>query len=203
MQVICEAVSANRINGAVRAVISNRPDAEGLGVAQSKGLETAVVDHTKFPSRQDFEAELARQIDQYAPDFVVLAGFMRILGDHFVNRYLGRLINIHPSLLPLFPGLHTHQRALDEGHRIHGATVHYVTPDVDSGPIIAQAVVPIEKGDTVETLRCRVLEREHKLYPAAVRWLCAGDFRFEGGKALLRGQTPASTDFDELTRMLC
>lgn len=203
MQAICEAVSASRINAVVRAVISNRPCADGLNIARSNGLETAVVDHTEFASRQDFEVELANVIDQYEPDFVVLAGFMRILGNQFVNRYIGRLINIHPSLLPLFPGLHTHQSVLDEGHQTHGATVHFVSPSVDSGPIIAQAAVPVLKDDTVESLRKRVLAREHVLYPVAVQWLCAGDFHFENGKALLRGQVPRSSNFDELERMLC
>lgn len=158
----------------VAAVISNRPDAEGLEFARQHGIATVVVDHKGFDSRDAFDAELARAIDGFAPDVVALAGFMRILTDEFVARFEGRLINVHPSLLPAFTGLHTHRRAIEAGCKLAGATVHFVTPTLDHGPIIAQAVVPVLPGDTPETLAARVLEREHVLYPRAVRWLVQG-----------------------------
>ena len=155
----------------VAAVISNRPDAPGLDWARAQGLTTAVVDHKAHASREAFDAELARVIDLHGPALVVLAGFMRILTPGFVQRYADRLVNIHPSLLPAFPGLNTHQRAIDAGCRVAGATVHRVTADLDHGPILAQAVVPVLPGDTAECLAARVLTQEHLLYPQAVRAL--------------------------------
>ena len=152
----------------VAAVISNRADAGGLAFAREQGLAAQVVDHKPFPSREAFDAALAAAIDRHAPALVVLAGFMRILTPAFVERYRGRLLNIHPSLLPAFPGLHTHQRALDAGCRFAGATVHQVTADLDHGPILEQAVVPILPGDTAATLAARVLTQEHLIYPKAV-----------------------------------
>ena len=152
----------------VAAVISNRADAGGLQFAREHGLATAVVDHKAFPSREAFDAALAQAIDRFAPALVVLAGFMRILTPGFVGRYSGRLVNIHPSLLPAFPGLHTHQRALDAGCRVAGATVHQVTADLDHGPILEQAVVPVLPGDTAEALAARVLTQEHLIYPRAI-----------------------------------
>jgi phosphoribosylglycinamide formyltransferase-1 len=152
----------------VAAVISNRPDAKGLALARESLIATDVVDHTSFEGREAFDAELALAIDRRDPSLVVLAGFMRVLTAGFVERYRGRLLNIHPSLLPAFPGLHTHQRALDAGCKFAGATVHQVTPDLDHGPILEQAVVPVLPGDTAETLAARVLTQEHLIYPKAI-----------------------------------
>jgi phosphoribosylglycinamide formyltransferase-1 len=155
----------------VAAVISNRPDAGGLKLAAAEGIETEVVDHKRFDGREAFDAELARHIDAHQPALVVLAGFMRILTPGFVERYRGRLVNIHPSLLPAFPGLHTHQRAIDAGCRFAGATVHQVTAELDFGPILDQAVVPVLPGDTAATLATRILSQEHLLYPRAIAQL--------------------------------
>lgn len=159
---------AQRLGARIAAVISNRPQAPGLDLARELGLPTEVVDHQRFANREDFDAELARAIDRHAPVLVVLAGFMRILTPAFVERYAGRLVNIHPSLLPAFPGLHTHARALEAGCRFAGATVHRVTPDLDHGPILEQAVVPVMPGDTPDTLAARVLTQEHQIYPRAI-----------------------------------
>ncbi|MGA0115669.1 MAG: phosphoribosylglycinamide formyltransferase, partial [Burkholderiales bacterium] len=158
----------------VCAVISNEPAAQGLRSAQQKGVATAVVDHRAYAQRADFDAALAQEIDRHRPDIVVLAGFMRVLTEGFVNRYRARMINIHPSLLPAFPGLHTHRQALAAGVRVHGCTVHFVTPQLDHGPIIIQAAVPVLQDDSEETLAARVLAEEHRIYPQAVRWLCEG-----------------------------
>lgn len=166
----------------VAAVLSNRPDARGLQIAAEAGIVTRVVDHTLYSGRESFDAAMAEAIDAFSPDLVVLAGFMRILSDGFVTRYAGRLINIHPSLLPSFPGLHTHQRALDEGVRIHGCTVHFVTPTLDHGPIVAQAAVPVLDGDDAATLAARVLVQEHRIYPLAVRWFAEGRLRLVDGR---------------------
>ena len=155
----------------VKAVISNRPDAGGLGFARELGIAAEVVDHKQFASREGFDEALAAAIDRHAPVLVVLAGFMRILTPGFVARYEGRLLNIHPSLLPAFPGLHTHQRALDAGCKVAGATVHQVTAELDYGPILAQAVVPIVPGDTAPAIAARVLTQEHLIYPRAIAQL--------------------------------
>ena len=156
------------------AVISNRPAAKGLALAEHHGIATHVLDHTQHPSREAFDATLMALIDRYQPDGVVLAGYMRILTDAFVTHYSGRLINIHPSLLPSFPGMHTHARALAEGVRIHGCTVHFVTPQLDHGPIIVQAAVPVRADDTPERLAARVLAAEHQALPLAIRWWASG-----------------------------
>ncbi len=156
----------------IAAVISNRADAQGLETAKARGIPTAVIPHKDYQDRPSFDAALAEAIDAYAPDLVVLAGFMRILTDGFVERYTGRLINIHPSLLPAYPGIDTHERALRDGVKIHGCTVHFVTPKLDHGPIIIQAAVPVLCDDTPQTLADRVLREEHRVYPQAVRWLC-------------------------------
>jgi len=182
MRSIVQACDAERWNARVGAVVSNRPEAAGLENARSRGIATAVVDHRQFASRDAFDAELARTIDALAPDIVALAGFMRILGDAFVRRYEGRLLNIHPSLLPAFPGLRTHERALAAGCKVTGATVHFVTPQLDHGPIVIQAAVPVLAGDTPDTLGARVLEREHLIYPRAVRWLVDEKLRIEDGR---------------------
>lgn len=166
-----EAIVRAQIPGAkIAAVISNRPDAAGLAFAASHGIAAQVVDHKAYPSREAFDAALAETIDAHQPDLVVLAGFMRVLTDGFVGRYNGRLLNIHPSLLPSFPGLHTHQRALEAGVRVAGTTVHFVTPTLDCGPIVIQAVVPVLDGDDEAALAARVLVQEHRIYPQAVRW---------------------------------
>ena len=157
-----------RLGARIAAVVSNRPQAPGLAMARELGLACEVVDHQRFGSREDFDAELARAIDRHAPALVVLAGFMRILTHDFVARYAGRLVNIHPSLLPAFPGLHTHARALAAGCRFAGATVHRVTADLDHGPILDQAVVPVLPDDTPDTLAARVLTQEHLIYPRAI-----------------------------------
>jgi phosphoribosylglycinamide formyltransferase 1 len=158
----------------VRAVISNRPDAKGLEIAASRGLKTIAIDHKQFATRDAFDAALATAIDELKPDYIVLAGFMRILSEGFIKRYAKRIVNIHPSLLPAFPGLHTHQRVLDAGVKIHGATVHFVTAEVDHGPIIAQTAVRVTPDDTDDSLATRVLAAEHILYPQVLRWLAAG-----------------------------
>ncbi len=160
-----------RYGAQVKAVISNRPGAGGLALAQAQHIATQVVDHKLFASREAFDEALAREIDTFDPSLVVLAGFMRILTPGFVARYQGRLLNIHPSLLPAFPGLHTHQRAIDAGCQFGGATVHQVTAELDFGPILAQAVVPILPGDTADALAARVLTQEHLIYPRAVAQL--------------------------------
>ncbi len=167
-----EALLAAGLPAQFCAVISNDPAAKGLETAASHGVATTVVNHRNFADRADFDAALAQAIDAAKPDFVVLAGFMRVLTADFVNRYHGRLINIHPSLLPSFTGLHTHRQALDAGVRIHGCTVHFVTPQLDHGPIIIQAAVAVLPGDSEDTLAKRVLAEEHRIYPQAVRWLC-------------------------------
>lgn len=159
---------AQRLHVRVAAVISNKAEAGGLAWAQDQGIATAVLDHKGFASREDFDASLRTEIDRFAPDLLVLAGFMRILTPGFVAHYAGRLLNIHPSLLPAFPGLNTHQRAIDAGCQFAGATVHQVTAELDHGPILAQAVVPVLPGDTAKTLAARVLTQEHLIYPRAV-----------------------------------
>ena len=160
---------AEQLGARVRAVISNRADAKGLAFAREQGLATEVLDHKAYASREDFDAALAQAIDRHAPALVVLAGFMRILTPGFVAHYAGRLLNIHPSLLPAFAGLHTHQRAIEAGCQFAGATVHEVTAELDHGPILAQAVVPVLPGDTPEALAARVLTQEHRIYPEAVK----------------------------------
>lgn len=177
-----------RLPARIAAVISNNPGAAGLDLARTRGVATQVVDHRGHARREDFDAELQAAIDPHAPDLVVLAGFMRVLTPAFVSHYQGRLINIHPSLLPLFPGLDTHRRALAAGVRIHGCTVHFVTPTVDHGPIIAQAAVPVREDDTPDTLAARVLEQEHRLYPQVIRWFLEGRIQLTPeGRVEVRG----------------
>ena len=180
MEALLRACTAEGWNARVAAVLSNRPGAAGLDYATACGVATQVVDHTAFAERAAFDAALATAIDVHRPDFVLLAGFMRVLGDAFVQRYAGRLLNIHPSLLPAFPGLHTHRRAIEAGCTLAGATVHFVTPQLDHGPIVAQAVVPVLSQDSEATLGARVLAREHVLYPLAVRWAIDGLLRVDG-----------------------
>jgi phosphoribosylglycinamide formyltransferase 1 len=176
----------------IAAVISNETDAKGLVTAQGRHIPTAVVAHRTFSEREDFDAALAMELNRLHPDLIVLAGFMRVLTEEFVMRYSGRMINIHPSLLPSFPGLHTHRRALQAGVRLHGCSVHFVTPGVDSGPIIAQAAVPVLADDTEDTLATRVLAEEHRLYPQVVRWFCEGRVKLGANDRVeYSGITPA------------
>jgi phosphoribosylglycinamide formyltransferase 1 len=186
-----EAMLAAELPGRCAAVISNRSDAAGLAYAAERGIATVVVDHKAYADRAAFDAALAAEIDRHAPDLVVLAGFMRVLGDDFVRRYAGRMLNIHPSLLPSFPGLKTHEAALAAGVRLHGATVHFVTPSLDCGPIVIQAAVPVLAGDTAQTLAARVLEQEHVIYPRAVRWFIEGRLHLDGGRVRLDGEAAA------------
>jgi phosphoribosylglycinamide formyltransferase-1 len=181
MEAIVRACAAERWPAQVVAVVANRPDAGGLAFAAEQGIATAVVDHTAHATRDGFDATLADTLDGFAPDVVVLAGFMRILGAAFVRRFEGRLLNIHPSLLPAFPGLHTHRRALEAGCKAAGATVHFVTPELDHGPIVMQSVVPVLPGDDEPALAARVLATEHLIYPRSVRWFVQGRLSLEGG----------------------
>jgi len=183
-------VNAQIAGANIAAVISNRPDAAGLAWAAERGITTAVLDHKLFADRAAFDVALAKLIDGYTPDLVVLAGFMRILTADFVNHYVNRLINVHPSLLPAFIGVNTHQRAIDEGVKLAGCTVHFVTAELDSGPIIAQAAVPVMLDDTAETLAQRILAQEHQLYPKVVQWFVAGQLSVVGKQ--VRVTAPAS-----------
>ena len=181
MAALLAAVSDGRIDATVAGVISNRPDAGGLALASSRHVATSVVDHRRFADRIAFEHALAAAIDALMPDLVVMAGFMRVVSADFVDRYAGRLINIHPSLLPSYPGLHTHRRALADGVKIHGCTVHFVTATVDHGPIIAQGAVAVHDGDTEEALAERVLTVEHRILVSTVSWFCADRLVSVGG----------------------
>ncbi len=181
MQSIVEACAEQAWSARIVAVIANRPDAGGLQWAAARGIATAVVDHRLNPDRAAFDAALATAIDAFEPDLVVLAGFMRILGAAFVEHYAGRMLNIHPSLLPAFTGLHTHRRAIAQGCKLAGATVHFVTADLDHGPIVAQAAVPVLPDDDEQRLAARVLQAEHQLYPQAVRWFVEGKLALVNG----------------------
>jgi phosphoribosylglycinamide formyltransferase-1 len=184
-----EAMLRAKLPCRIAAVISNRPDAAGLETARSHGIATAVVAHAGHASRELFDAALGAEIERHQPDLVVLAGFMRILGEEFVRRFHGRLMNIHPSLLPSFPGLHTHRRAIEAGVRIHGCTVHFVTPALDNGPVIVQAAVPVYADDSEDSLAARVLAQEHVAYPQAVRWFVEGRLTLtDDGHVLLDGE---------------
>lgn len=195
MEALIAARDAGNLPVNIVAVISNRPEARGLETAAKAGIATHYIDHKAFAGREAFDAALAECIDGFAPDLVVLAGFMRILTEGFVRHYEGRLMNIHPSLLPSFPGLHTHQRALDEGVRIHGCTVHFVTPTLDHGPVIIQAAVPVLDSDDEDSLSARVLRQEHQVYPQAVRWFAEGKLSLEGGRVRLSADLDDSAAF--------
>ncbi len=192
MLALLDAVASGELPVRVAGVIANRPQAEGIQLAAARGIPTAIVDHRQFADRDAFDMALADRIDAFAPDLVVLAGFMRILTDVFVTRFTGRLINIHPSLLPAYPGLHTHRRALEDGVRVHGCTVHFVTPALDHGPIIIQAAVPVLDGDDEATLAQRVLAEEHRVYTLAVRWFAEGRLTIRDGRVQVAGQHRAS-----------
>ena len=185
MEAIVRACAQERWPAEIAAVIANRPDAAGLAFAASHGVATALVALRPSHAPHPFPAALAAEIDRFAPDLVVLAGFMRILTPAFVRRYEGRLLNIHPSLLPSFKGIHTHQQALDAGVALHGASVHFVIPELDSGAIVAQGAVPVRAGDDAAALAQRVLAVEHALYPRAVRWFIEGRLRLENGRAVV------------------
>ncbi len=183
----------------IRAVISNRPDAPGLVYAREFGLPTEVLDHTQFPDRAAYDNALQKLIDRHAPELVLLAGFMRVLTPQFVAHYNGRMLNIHPSLLPAFPGLRTAERALEAGAREHGASVHFVTEEVDGGPVVLQAKVPVLPEDTAETLNARALEQEHRIYPQAIGWFAEGRLKLvtddaQGRASVAGGRTPGATN---------
>lgn len=188
MQAILEQVARGELAVDIRAVISNRADAAGLATAAAAGVATEVVDHREHSHREDYDHALQAAIDRHDPALVVLAGFMRILTADFVRHYAGRLINIHPSLLPAFRGLRTHERALAAGAQEHGASVHFVTEELDGGPVIAQAVVPVRPNDDADRLAARVLQAEHRLYPTVIGWFAAGRLNYSDGMALLDGQ---------------
>lgn len=177
------------------AVISNRPQAAGLTWARERGLQAVALDHTEFAEREMFDTKLADEIERHQPDLVVLAGYMRILSPAFIARFEDRLLNIHPSLLPAFPGLKTHERALAEGVKIHGCTVHFVTAQLDHGPIVIQAAVPVRTDDTPDTLAARVLAQEHRIYPQAVRWFAEGRLVNKCGQVNLKGDFASQSVF--------
>ena len=180
MEALAEACAADDFPAEVRLVLSNRPDASGLEKAASFGIPTAVIDHREFQDKAAFEGAVIAELERQGVELICLAGFMRVLSADFVERFPMRILNIHPSLLPSFPGLHVQQQAVDHGVRYSGCTVHFVVPEVDAGPIIVQAVVPIEPDDTAETLAARILEQEHRIYPEAVRLFAEGRLRIEG-----------------------
>ena len=188
MQAIIDQVLSGDLPVTIAAVISNRPDAPGLALASKHGINTRVVNHEDYPDKQGFETALSDCINEYQPELIVLAGFMRVLSSDFVGKYKNRMINIHPSLLPRYPGLNTHQRVITAGAREHGASVHFVTADIDSGPIIIQRTVPVDSGDTPETLASRVLAQEHQIYPLAIKWFAESRLQIQAGSVLLDGE---------------
>ncbi|KFZ28802.1 phosphoribosylglycinamide formyltransferase [Pseudidiomarina atlantica] len=187
MQAIVDACAAKRIDGEVVAVISNKAEVGGLSKAQKAGIATAVLSHKDFDTREAYDAELQKLVDSFTPDVVVLAGFMRILTADFTAHYHGRMLNIHPSLLPKYRGVNTHQRALDNGDKEHGVSVHFVTEELDGGPVILQAVVPVFEEDTAADLQQRVHAQEHRIYPLVVQWLCTGRLQLTDKGAELDG----------------
>ncbi|MEM8813530.1 MAG: phosphoribosylglycinamide formyltransferase [Pseudomonadota bacterium] len=187
MEALIRATTADDFPARIVGVLSNDASAAGLQTASKAGLPIAAIDHRQFPSRQAFEKAVDAQIVEWGADLVACAGFMRILSDYFVSRWHGRLVNIHPSLLPLFKGLHTHERALEAGVRIHGCTTHFVTGGVDEGPILLQAAVPVLPGDTAETLATRVLREEHRIYPETIRQVALGNLSLEKGRVTVNG----------------
>jgi phosphoribosylglycinamide formyltransferase-1 len=185
---LIEAEQSGRLGGAITAVLSNRAEAPALAIAAARGIATGVIEHRAFADRDAFDTALAAAVDASKPDLVVLAGFMRVLGAAFVARYQGRMLNVHPSLLPSYPGLHTHRRALADGVRVHGCTVHFVTGEVDHGPIVMQGAVAVHDGDDESTLAARVLEVEHRLLPAAVRAFCERRLVIAGRHVRVKGE---------------
>ncbi|WP_024872875.1 phosphoribosylglycinamide formyltransferase [Tolumonas lignilytica] len=195
LQAVIDACKAGKIAGRVSAVISNRSDAYGLQRAQAADIPTAVISHQDHPDRAAYDAALMAEIDRHQPDLIVMAGFMRILTPAFVNHYAGRMLNIHPSLLPKHQGLHTHQRALDAGDAEHGASVHFVTEELDGGPVILQAKVPVFAEDTAEDLAQRVHVQEHQIYPLVINWFCQKRLMMKEGKAWLDGECLSVTGY--------
>jgi phosphoribosylglycinamide formyltransferase 1 len=187
MSALIEAAAARDYPAEISLVVSNRPGAKGVALAKMKGIATSVIDHTKFKSREEFEGELARQLSAARIELICLAGFMRVLTPGFVKEWEGRLINVHPSLLPAFKGLDTHVRALDAGVKVHGCSVHFVVPELDSGPIIMQAAVPVLEGDDEEELAMRVLAAEHRIYAASLRLLAEGRLTIDGERVVVAG----------------
>ena len=188
MQAIIDRALSGDLPVTISAVISDRPDAPGLALANKHGISTKVINHEDYPDKQRFEAALSTYIDEYQPKLIVLAGFMRVLSSDFVGKYKNHMINIHPSLLPQYPGLNTHQRAISAGDREHGASVHFVTADIDSGPIIIQRTVPVDAADTPETLASKVLAQEHQIYPLAIKWFAESRLQVQAGSVLLDGK---------------
>ncbi len=201
MQAIVETAARENWPVSIAAVVSSRPDAGGLGWARERGIPTETVDHRDYASREAFDTILAQCIERYSPDALALAGFMRILTNDFVRRFEGRLVNIHPSLLPSFPGLHTHRQALEQGVKIHGCTAHFVTAKLDHGPIIAQAAVPVLGGDDEATLALRVLAEEHRIYPWAIRWLLEGRLVVEKGVVRVKDVDASNTAASSQSRI--
>jgi phosphoribosylglycinamide formyltransferase-1 len=195
LQAIIDACDHRITQGKVTAVFSNQADAYGLKRAQSAGIDAQFIDAKAYGSREAFDQQLMRQIDQYQPDLIVLAGYMRILSDAFVDHYQGKMINIHPSLLPKYPGLETHQRAIDAGDTEHGTSVHFVTAELDGGPVILQAKVPVFTDDSVQSLSERIQAQEHDIYPLTVQWFVDGRLCMQDGKALLDGKVLASSGY--------
>jgi phosphoribosylglycinamide formyltransferase-1 len=194
LQALIDSCAAPDHPAEIVTVISNRPGVKAIDRAKAAGIEAVTVDHKDYPDRESFDAEMQRALDAAGVEFVCLAGFMRLLTTGFVEHWAGRMINIHPSLLPSFKGLNVQQRAIDAGARFSGCTVHFVTPEMDVGPIIQQAVVPIHQGDSAESLSARILEQEHRIYPASLRWIAEGRIRIEGERVLLDGAAhPASS----------
>lgn len=185
LQAMIDSIIAGQLDAEIVAVISNRPDAYGLTRAQNADIEAVCLDHKAYPSREQYDIELLKCIDSYQPDGVVLAGFMRILTPQFVEHYAGKLLNIHPSLLPKYKGLHTHQRAIDNGDKEHGVSVHFVTPELDGGPVIIQSRVPVFDGDSADDLAQRVQEQERRIYPLVLKWFAAGRLSMKENKAVL------------------
>ena len=192
LQALIDACSNGQIHGDIVAVISNKPDAYGLQRAAKHDIPTQTLEHSEFTRRETFDTALIDVIDTHRPDLLVLAGFMRILSAEFVNHYQGRLLNIHPSLLPAYKGLHTHQRALDDGAQLHGASVHFVSAELDGGPVIIQAQVAVKPNDDADSLAARVLAQEHIIYPQAVEWFCAERLRLTADGVELEGEVLAS-----------
>ena len=188
LQAIIDRISEGRLNARIMAVISNKADAYGLQRAQQAGIPTEVIEHHQFDSRESFDSQLIKTIDKYQPELIVLAGFMRILTDEFVNHYYGKMINIHPSLLPKYRGLHTHRRALEAGDNEHGLSIHFVSSKLDGGPVILQKTVPVMAGDTEQVLAQRVLAEEHKAYPQVIQWIAEKRLQLSGNQVLLDGK---------------
>ncbi len=188
LQAIIDRITEGQLNARIMAVISNKADAFGLQRAQQAGIPTEVIEHQQFDSRESFDTQLIKTIDKYQPELIVLAGFMRILTDEFVNHYCGKMINIHPSLLPKYRGLHTHRRALEAGDNEHGLSIHFVSSELDGGPVILQKTVPVMAGDTEQVLAQRVLAEEHKAYPQVIQWIAEKRLQLSGNQVLLDGK---------------